>query len=103
MAEKQGAARWVGSVSLGLSLIATGLVGLGCYFIPGFNGWLACQLSPIMLVVLGIEVIWSGNRGRKFGLSSAVCSLSVMGGCAALNLLYALHTADTMYMYKFCM
>ena len=53
MSQQNTCTRWVGSLSLGLTLIAAGLVGLGCYFLPGFNGWLACRLSPAMLVVLG--------------------------------------------------
>ena len=51
MSQQNTCTRWVGSLSLGLTLIAAGLVGLGCYFLPGFNGWLACRLSPAMLVV----------------------------------------------------
>ena len=46
MSQQNTCTRWVGSLSLGLTLIAAGLVGLGCYFLPGFNGWLACRLSP---------------------------------------------------------
>ena len=59
MSEQNTCTRWVGSLSLGLTLIAAGLVGLGCYFLPGFNGWLACRLSPAMLVVLGAEVLYA--------------------------------------------
>ena len=50
MSEQNTCTRWVGSLSLGLTLIAAGLVGLGCYFLPGFDGWLACRFSPAMLV-----------------------------------------------------
>lgn len=93
MSEQNTCTRWVGSLSLGLTLISAGLVGLGCYFLPGFNGWLACRLSPAMLVVLGAEVLWGANHGKPFRLGSAVCCLSVMGLCAALNLAYACYTA----------
>ena len=85
--------RWVGSISLGLCLICTGLVGLGCYFIPGFNGWLACRLSPVFLIVLGIEVIVGANQGQPFRLASALCCLSMVGICALLNLAYACYAA----------
>ena len=96
--EKRISARWVGSISLGLTLIATGLVGLGCYFIPGFDGWLACRLSPLMLVVLGGEVIYGAGRGRPFRLGSAVCCLLVMGSCALLNLGYACYAAGWVHL-----
>lgn len=85
--------RRVGTLTLGVSLILAGLVGLGCYFIPGFNGWLVCRLSPVMLIGLGAEVLWGSGHGWAFSLSSVVCCLAVLGLCALLNLAYAVYSA----------
>lgn len=93
MPQANAPVRRVGTLTLGLSLIAAGLVGLGCYFLPGFNGWLACRLSPVMLVALGGEVLWGTRRGWAFSLGSVVCCLAVLGLCAALNCAYALYAA----------
>ena len=51
--------RRVGSITLGLCLIAVGVCFLLYYFAPGFNWLLVAKVgAPLALVALGVEVIW---------------------------------------------
>ena len=51
--------RRVGSITLGLCLMAVGVCFLLYYFVPGFNWLLVSKVgAPLALVALGVEVIW---------------------------------------------
>ena len=54
--------RRVGSFTLGLSLILAGLVMLLYYFWPAFDFVAAARLAPLILVVLGAEVLFFAAR-----------------------------------------
>lgn len=80
------APRRVGSVTMGLALIAAGLCILGVYFVPGFPAVTVFKLAPLVLVVLGAEMVWRSRRGERvrYDLASLLISLILLGaGCVA--------------------
>ena len=82
--------RRVGSLTLGVCLIAAGIF-FGCYyFVPGFDGQLVLKIAPAAgLVLLGCEVLFFACRpGRwKYDFWSVLICLVLMGGCFCLALL----------------
>lgn len=82
--------RRVGSVTLGLCLIAVGLCFLLYYFVPGFNWLLVVKVgAPLALVALGVEVIWcASHQDRwKYDFLAVLGCLVLMGGAFCLTLL----------------
>ena len=90
MPGKQPPLRRVGSLTLGVCLIAAGIF-FGCYyFVPGFDWQLALKIIPAAdLVMLGGEVLFfSARPGRwKYDFWSVLICLVLMGGCFGLSLL----------------
>lgn len=83
-------ARRVGSVTLGLCLIALGICFLCYYFVPGFNWTLVVKVgAPAALVALGAEVIWcASHQSRwKYDFLAVLGCLVLMGGAFCLALL----------------
>ena len=82
--------RRVGSLTLGVCLIAAGIF-FGCYyFVPGFDGQLVLKIAPAAgLVLLGCEVLFFACRpGRwKYDFWSVLICLVLMAGCFCLSLL----------------
>ena len=56
--------RRVGTVTLGLSLIVTGLAITAYFFVPGFDIISVAKLAPLVLVFLGAEVLWASARRK---------------------------------------
>lgn len=56
--------RRVGTVTLGLSLIVTGLAITAYFFVPGFDIIFVAKLAPLVLVFLGVEVLWASVRRK---------------------------------------
>ena len=56
--------RRVGTVTLGLSLIVTGLAITAYFFVPGFDIIFIAKLAPLVLVFLGAEVLWASVRRK---------------------------------------
>lgn len=56
--------RRVGTVTLGLSLIVTGLAITAWFFVPGFDIIFVAKLAPLVLVFLGAEVLWASVRRK---------------------------------------
>lgn len=56
--------RRVGTVTLGLSLIVTGLAITAYFFVPGFDIIFFAKLAPLVLVFLGAEVLWASVRRK---------------------------------------
>ena len=82
--------RRVGSVTLGLCLIAVGLCFLLYYFLPGFNWLLVVKIgAPLALIALGVEVIWcASHQDRwKYDFLAVLGCLVLMGGAFCLTLL----------------
>ena len=90
MPGKQPPLRRVGSLTLGVCLIAAGIF-FGCYyFVPGFDWQLALKIIPAAgLVMLGGEVLFFAARpGRwKYDFWSVLICLVLMAGCFGLSLL----------------
>lgn len=88
--EKPPALRRVGSMTLGVCLIAAGVFFLLYYFVPAFPWKLALKAAPsIGLVLLGCEVLFFAVRpGRwKYDFLSVFACLLMMAGCFCLSLL----------------
>ena len=84
--------RRVGSLTLGVCLIAAGIF-FGCYyFVPGFDGQLVLKIaSAAGLVLLGCEVLFFACRpGRwKYDFWSVFICLVLMGVCFGFTVLAA--------------
>ena len=90
MPGKQPPLRRVGSVTLGVCLIAAGIFFLLTYFVPGFPTQPVLRIVPAAgLVMLGGEVLFFAARpGRwKYDFWSVLICLVLMGGCFCLSLL----------------
>ena len=82
--------RRVGSITLGLCLIAVGVCFLLYYFAPGFNWLLVAKVgAPLALVALGVEVIWCASHPArwKYDFLAVFSCLVLMGGAFCLTLL----------------
>ena len=68
--------RRVGTFTMGLSLIASGSVALICLFDPGFDIVTVLRFSPLVLILLGTEVLLSSvifrNDRLKYDFWSGV-------------------------------
>lgn len=76
--------RRVGTLTMGLALIATGLLIAVAMFAPALDLTLALRLCPLLLVVLGCEVLFFSLRSKddkiKYDwLSMFVCFILVVG------------------------
>lgn len=81
--------RRVGTFTLGLVLVAAGVLLLLNSFVPGFDLRWALRLAPVVLIGLGIEVlIYSARPDVKLkydGVSIFLCIVLLCGaGCAAV-------------------
>ncbi len=82
--------RRVGSITLGLCLVALGICFLCHYFLPGFNWTLVVKVgAPLALIALGGEVIWcASHQSRwKYDFLAVLGCLVLMGGAFCLALL----------------
>ena len=62
--------RRVGTFTMGLSLIASGSVALICLFDPGFDIVTVLRFSPLVLILLGTEVLLSSVIFRNDRIKS---------------------------------
>lgn len=51
--------RRIGSVTMGISLICTGIVSIICIMNPSFEVIQVTKFSPVMLILLGFEFLWA--------------------------------------------
>ena len=78
--------RRVGTFTFGLTLVAAGCAMLASMYWPGFDLQWMLQLSPLLLICLGIETLLAakGNQRIKYDwVGMLLCCLIV---CAALGL-----------------
>ena len=78
--------RRVGTVTLGVALILTGLCITASFMLPGFDILTVAKLAPLVLVALGCETLWAAARKGKARLkydflSAFVCFVLI---CASL-------------------
>lgn len=83
---KRKTVRRVGTMTLGLSLIAIGAAVLMYLVNPGFDLRVVAYLAPLILIGLGVETLiryfFSKDRTYRFDFASGVvCILLVMGSC----------------------
>ncbi|MEG0897516.1 MAG: hypothetical protein RSF73_08235, partial [Ruthenibacterium sp.] len=57
--------RRVGTITMGVCLILTGLAIVAVFIMPTFNISLLLKLSPLVLVALGVEILVGSMRGEK--------------------------------------
>lgn len=87
-AKDEAPRRRVGSFTLGISLIAAGILFLCYYFVPGFDWQLVLKVAPAAgLVLLGGEVLWfASHPGRwKYDFVSVLVCLLLMGVCLCMG------------------
>lgn len=80
--------RRVGSLSLGVCLIAAGVFFLCYFFVPNFDWQLALKIAPAAgLILLGCEVLFfAAHPGRwKYDFMSVFVCLILMAGCFCLS------------------
>ena len=63
--------RRIGSITLGVALMACGVCLLLFYFLPGFDYLLAVKLAPVCLIGLGAEVLFFSAPARAGTIFSA--------------------------------
>ena len=85
--------RRVGSTTLGLALILAGVVMLLYYFWPGFDFLLAAKLSPLILVALGVEILFTSFKPeeRRYDFLSVFLCLVLMGIALVVSFLPSLY------------
>ena len=89
-AKDEAPSRRVGSFTLGISLIAAGILFLCYYFVPGFDWQLVVRIAPAAaLVLLGCEVLFFAARpGRwKYDFVSVLVCLGLIAVCMCLSFL----------------
>lgn len=92
--------RRVGSVTFGTVLIVTGILFLVHIFLPGFHYFLIYRFWPVILILLGVEVL-AGSRQKTYEIidnqGNVVEQSKVVYDVAAILLMIAL-TAFAMCM-----
>lgn len=82
--------RRVGTFTMGIALIITGVTIAMSFAFPSFNFLSVMKLAPLVLVALGVEVLWAnarkGEARLKYDfLSAFICFVLICGSaCAAL-------------------
>lgn len=81
--------RRVGSITLGITLIALGAFFLLYYFMPGLDWLFLVKLSPVLLVALGVEVLVCSFRQErtKYDFLAIFSCLLVICACFGASLL----------------
>lgn len=83
--------RRVGTITMGLSLIAAGILILCGLLIPNFNIITAAKFAPLILIFLGFEILlrYFTAKGEKLKydfLSGFICFLLIVASIAASTL-----------------
>ena len=79
-----GPVRRVGSLTLGVCLIASGVLFLCYFFLPGFNWQRAVKIAPAAgLILLGCEVLYFAAKPQrwKYDFLSVLLCLVLMTAC----------------------
>ena len=76
--------RRTGTLTLGLALILVGGCILGYCFVPGFNLFTAAKFSPLLLVLMGLEIlIGAFRKGDEYRVNfGSVLLCLILTGCS---------------------
>lgn len=67
--------RRTGNITLGVGLIVTGICICLYYFVPSFDLLFVAKLAPLILVLLGAEILWANARKGDAKLKYSVLSM----------------------------
>ncbi len=84
--EQTAPVRRVGTLTLGLTLVVAGILMLVSLFYPQIDLSLALKLSPVLLILLGIETLVAARGGGKVKYDWVGMLLCFILTCAALCL-----------------
>ena len=87
---KEAPIRRVGSLTLGVSLVALGVFFLCYFFVPNFNWELVLRIAPAVgLCLLGCEVLWFAAKPQrwKYDFLSVLICLLLMAACFFMSVL----------------
>ena len=93
---QQKTVRRVGTMTLGVALIAIGAAILAYMVNPSFNIQMVAYLAPVILISLGVEVLiryfFSKDRTYKYDFASGlICIFLVMGSFAVAAVPYVMY------------
>lgn len=81
--------RRVGTFTLGISLIATGIVLMLTILVPGFDPAVVCSFAPVLLILLGGEMLYNHFFHRsdllRYDFLSTFFCLAVMLGASVVG------------------
>lgn len=93
--------RRVGTFTLGVTLVVTGVAMMVSLFFPHLNFELLLKLSPSILIFLGIEVLLSARKGGHIKydwLGMLLCFFFVCGALFLFSLAWMfLHYPDAVF------
>lgn len=80
--------RRIGTVTMGVALIVTGLVLCASLCFPQFDLIDLCRFAPLFLVLLGAEILWRTARAKDVSfrydwLSMLLCAFLIACSCGA--------------------
>ena len=80
--------RRVGTLTMGVALIVSGVVALLCMFLPSFNLLFVLKFSPLIFVFLGLEVLYASifRRGERIKYDLLSCFVCFLLICGAIGL-----------------
>ena len=90
-AAKAAAPRYVGRITLGVAMIIMGLLITVGLFQPSLDLTKLARLAPLMLVVLGVEILVAsfrrGDRQVKIGFGMTILCLFIIGGSVCFSII----------------
>ena len=90
-AQKPVQTRRVGTLTMGVALIAAGILITAAVVMPGLNLSFIAKCSPLLLVLLGCEVLWFSVRSKderiRYDLLSMVVCVVVIFSCFLISLI----------------
>lgn len=81
--------RRVGTFTMGIALIASGIVLCVSLFFPQYDVIALCRFAPLFLVLLGVEVLIAGahNRPLRYDfLSMVLCAVLIFAAMFATSI-----------------
>lgn len=90
MSERGKRIHRVGTVTFGLCLVIFGVLFLLQMILPWIDCWMICRFWPVVLVVLGLEVLfsckWENVIYDKWGIALLACLMVFSMGMGMLDM-----------------